>query len=165
MEGQMNKTCSACGRMYPATPDCFYRDSRGVDGFRKSCKECDKKAMRTWVESNPDRIRERNRRSHAKHRPYADLVPHTLTFDKYTEICAAFAKRCAYCGRDGRMEMDHVIPMSAGGGTTPDNVVPACISCNRSKHNTPMKEWYQQQSFYSEEQLSHIQSVLSGDNV
>jgi hypothetical protein len=47
--------------------------------------------------------------------------------------------RCRYCGRssqgDGvRLEVDHLVPVSRGGPTTPDNLVTACFHCNRSKH-------------------------------
>jgi 5-methylcytosine-specific restriction endonuclease McrA len=31
------------------------------------------------------------------------------------------------------LELDHVIPESAGGAATPDNIVLACRSCNRRK--------------------------------
>lgn len=42
--------------------------------------------------------------------------------------------RCRYCGtRGGRLECDHVIPLSRGGVTEEDNLVTACIHCNRRK--------------------------------
>lgn len=41
---------------------------------------------------------------------------------------------CQYCGtRDGRLECDHRIPLSRGGSDHDDNLVTACLSCNRSK--------------------------------
>ncbi|WP_347271652.1 HNH endonuclease [Rhizorhabdus histidinilytica] len=49
---------------------------------------------------------------------------------------------CRYCGvRGARMECDHVIPYSAGGQTTLDNLVTACRSCNRSKGAKSLEEW------------------------
>jgi 5-methylcytosine-specific restriction endonuclease McrA len=44
---------------------------------------------------------------------------------------------CAYCGAPAQ-ELDHMVPVSAGGSNTIDNVVPACRPCNRSKHARPM---------------------------
>ncbi|MFQ5859346.1 MAG: HNH endonuclease [Anaerolineae bacterium] len=43
--------------------------------------------------------------------------------------------RCAYCRTTEencglRMHVDHIIPESAGGPTTPDNLCLACFSCN-----------------------------------
>ena len=45
--------------------------------------------------------------------------------DKYT---------CQYCGKETRqLTLDHVIPRYKGGEHTWENVVSACISCNRHK--------------------------------
>lgn len=43
---------------------------------------------------------------------------------------------CRYCGETPpryALEIDHVIPISAGGKTTDDNLVTACLPCNRRK--------------------------------
>ncbi|WP_025915818.1 HNH endonuclease [Herminiimonas sp. CN] len=49
---------------------------------------------------------------------------------------------CAYCGhRGGRLECDHVIPVSKGGHHGEDNLVTACFSCNRSKRAKSVSEW------------------------
>jgi 5-methylcytosine-specific restriction endonuclease McrA len=42
---------------------------------------------------------------------------------------------CQYCGVQGDLTFDHVIPRSRGGRTTWDNVVAACSSCNLRKAN------------------------------
>jgi hypothetical protein len=45
--------------------------------------------------------------------------------------------RCTYCGRGPDqgvlLEVDHVVPRSAGGEDTLDNLVTACWDCNRGK--------------------------------
>lgn len=44
--------------------------------------------------------------------------------------------RCQYCGntrRSDELTFDHVIPVSRGGGKSWDNIVTACIDCNRKK--------------------------------
>lgn len=44
--------------------------------------------------------------------------------------------RCRYCGtKKGPFNTDHVIPESKGGPTRHDNLVTACIPCNRKKDN------------------------------
>jgi 5-methylcytosine-specific restriction endonuclease McrA len=44
---------------------------------------------------------------------------------------------CAYCGRSANT-VDHVVPRSRGGGTTWENTVLACGSCNnRKRDRTP----------------------------
>ena len=41
---------------------------------------------------------------------------------------------CCYCKKtEGPFEADHVLPKSRGGTTTLDNLVCACMACNRSK--------------------------------
>lgn len=40
--------------------------------------------------------------------------------------------QCAYCGRPAA-EVDHIIPVSAGGPSTLHNLAAACRSCNRRK--------------------------------
>jgi len=42
---------------------------------------------------------------------------------------------CQYCGVQGDLTFDHVIPRSRGGRTTWENVVAACSACNLRKAN------------------------------
>lgn len=45
---------------------------------------------------------------------------------------------CQYCGHKGKkseLNIDHLVPRSRGGGSTWENVVVACIPCNRRKAN------------------------------
>lgn len=45
---------------------------------------------------------------------------------------------CRYCGRKApevALHVDHVIPVSRGGPSTPDNLVAACIDCNSGKRD------------------------------
>ncbi|WP_226997142.1 HNH endonuclease [Tessaracoccus aquimaris] len=49
---------------------------------------------------------------------------------------------CAYCEAVGTaLQRDCVLPVSRGGRYTLDNVVPACPSCNASKHNDEVTGW------------------------
>ncbi|PCD77308.1 HNH endonuclease [Pseudothioclava arenosa] len=46
--------------------------------------------------------------------------------------------RCQYCGCEGELTFDHVIPRSRGGVTSWENVVAACAPCNLKKANKPL---------------------------
>lgn len=49
---------------------------------------------------------------------------------------------CRYCGATGvRLECDHVIPVSRGGGHDDSNLATACFDCNRSKRDKLLTEW------------------------
>jgi hypothetical protein len=46
--------------------------------------------------------------------------------------------RCEYCrvsqaGQEAEFHIDHIIPVSAGGPTTPDNLALACVGCSLRK--------------------------------
>ena len=49
--------------------------------------------------------------------------------------------RCYYCGNEGKLTVDHVIPLARGGTNWPDNLVLACPHCNSSKGNKRVDDW------------------------
>lgn len=53
---------------------------------------------------------------------------------------------CAYCGdvaEDGCvLTLDHVLARDLGGSNDSTNLVTSCLSCNSSKQNKTMREWY-----------------------
>jgi hypothetical protein len=69
-----------------------------------------------------------------------------VSLDEWGTLRAAiFARddyRCTYCGaRGGTLECDHIMPLSRGGRSTPDNLTTACLRCNRSKGRRTREEW------------------------
>lgn len=73
---------------------------------------------------------------------------------------ARFDHCCAYCGRQGDLEVEHVVPISKGGQHHLGNIVPACHSCNSNKRSKDAHAWFKDQPFYSEHRWQRIQSVL-----
>lgn len=77
-------------------------------------------------------------------------VPKTMMLRQYANISAdpKFCRRsvllrdrfcCQYCGQRFEahdLTYDHLVPRSAGGRTTWDNIVTACIPCNAKKRDT-----------------------------
>jgi 5-methylcytosine-specific restriction endonuclease McrA len=48
---------------------------------------------------------------------------------------------CVWCGREvwrRDLTVEHVVPRSRGGHTTPDNVLVACRSCNKRRGSRPV---------------------------
>lgn len=55
-------------------------------------------------------------------------------------LLSYFHGQCAYCSNQATT-WDHIVPISKGGRTSPDNVVPACASCNSSKGDRDVMTW------------------------
>lgn len=54
--------------------------------------------------------------------------------DKYrAEVFMRDGSACVYCGSTDRLCLDHVVPVTLGGWTKPDNLVTACKKCNSGK--------------------------------
>lgn len=52
------------------------------------------------------------------------------------------ARCCAYCGAEGALTLDHLVPRVAGGADSGDNAVWACRSCNSSKGGRDFIRWW-----------------------
>ena len=76
------------------------------------------------------------------------------------QIKESWDHKCAYCGSEEDLTLDHVTPQSKGGPDTTDNVVCCCRSCNHSKGHEEWKLWYVQQDFYSEEKFDKIEEWM-----
>lgn len=71
--------------------------------------------------------------------------------------------KCAYCGSDQRLTIDHIVPQSKGGLDVTKNVVCCCHSCNQDKSHTPWEEWYFSQEFFSMERYEKIKQWIKPD--
>jgi HNH endonuclease len=50
--------------------------------------------------------------------------------------------QCTYCGSQENLSYDHLIARTRNGPDIPDNVVMACKSCNSSKGDKGVYEWF-----------------------
>ena len=93
-------------------------------------------------------------------------LPDTLTIEQYDENLDHFDYKCAYCECEltpDNHHMEHVYPISRGVyGTTKENCIPSCDSCNSSKHAKTLAEWYVWTDNYSFERLLKIHEITSG---
>lgn len=88
-----------------------------------------------WRRQHPDRAQQHSasRRALKKNAPVNDLTP-----EQWEAIKQHYGYRCVYCQRKmKRLSMDHITPLSKGGSHTYTNIVPACRSCNSTKHDGP----------------------------
>lgn len=52
--------------------------------------------------------------------------------------------QCYYCGKKTaykNLTMDHVLPLTRGGKSTKDNLVPSCKKCNTAKKSMMPLQW------------------------
>lgn len=94
----------------------------------------------TWAKEHPEENRLRCAKRHAlkySNTPTDEL----LTLAQWHDVLTQYNGHCAYCDREAKLTLDHVIPLSKGGTHSKNNVVPACGHCNSSKGNKTVEEW------------------------
>lgn len=138
----------------------FAGDTREkVLNFTRRWREANKEAVaeynREYVQSHQDYFRQAAQKRTARKKQ----VENSFTLAEWENAKKYFNDSCAYCGkRLQRLTQDHFIPLSKGGAYRKDNIVPACKSCNSSKHTNDFKEWYKGYKFYD---VSREQAILN----
>lgn len=70
--------------------------------------------------------------------------------------------RCLYCGAtpaDRPLHVDHVKPVSDGGGNEPHNLVTACVDCNGGKSDVPLDQRRLAPTMSSEDAKDHADQI------
>lgn len=71
-----------------------------------------------------------------------------LTVELWNWLKDVYGQCCAYCGVSGEpLTVDHIKPISQSGSHRIDNIAPACLSCNSSKHTVPIEDWLKRQGW------------------
>jgi 5-methylcytosine-specific restriction endonuclease McrA len=97
-------------------------------------------ASRAWHKANPEKccaMAAKRRALKYSNTPISEM----LTSTEWLAILAEANGHCAYCGKETKLTLDHVIPLSKGGKHSKDNVAPVCGHCNSSKGNKNLEEW------------------------
>lgn len=140
---------------------CEYYGANKVEALRKQrefrekhpleMRKLDQKYSRKYYKNHKKEHAERQRAYRAtgkgwlamkrgvhKRRAKAKNRKATLTADQWQKTIAAQRKRCNVCGKlfsqNSIPTIDHIIPLSKGGGLTFENVQALCQSCNSSKN-------------------------------
>jgi hypothetical protein len=114
------------------------------DGHRTVCRQCRADYDRRRYSANRQSMRARQREYHrtnpgvawaACHRVRAREYGLCLSTDYLTpdDLIAQWGDKCVYCQIAPFQEIDHLIPVAAGGSHTLLNVLPCCRKCNRVK--------------------------------
>jgi len=124
-----------------------------------------------WRNNNPERWKELKRkdyeahpetakRSHIKRkhsvRAAGEFPPHDVIKHRM-----GLLRGCCYCGKQGDLTLEHVVPLSKGGTNEPVNLLGACWKCNVSKNNKNWLEWFLTKPFYSLVREIQIRSLTA----
>lgn len=111
--------CLHCGKVYNHWEHYFLH--------HMVCQHC-KQVDSTW---EARRVLTANLRTRYHHM-YKPL-PATLTLPQWLATIYDFDGYCAYCETKHLELLEHFMPTSHRGGTTVNNVLPTCMSCNNKK--------------------------------
>ncbi len=89
------------------------------------------KNLLRWIKDNPSKWRAQYHRRRARLAASAGA----FTAHEWDILCAYYRHRCLCCDQQVPLTVDHVIPISAGGANTIDNIQPLCRSCNSRKND------------------------------
>lgn len=161
------KTCTYCGKNLPATTEYFARVSAKPDHknvkLRTQCKDClkvkqNERRRRQSEDPNFHTYYDKNKLKmlvqNINFRTNGNVLVSDIenVFQEYRDINGAL--RCIYCNReitdDKMLHLDHFISVKLGGKSIPENIVPACRYCNRSKWDEDVILWYKNQLFFNE---------------
>jgi len=155
------KVCNVCGVPKPLTE--FPKNGKFKDGstrYRADCKECynisrkiNKKKLSKFLNNTKHRTGEED----------------GYSLEDWKDVMLYFRGRCSYCGRKQsrsvKLTKDHVVPVSKGGKTVRENIVPSCERCNSSKSGSDFEEWYVKQEFYSDDRMKKIDKWIKGGGI
>lgn len=129
------KVCRLCGRR-KAVSDFLAGKAQKPSS---ACASCRRNKQRQHVRSYYARLSP-DKRHEVTHKRRAEAYGVDHVAYSRTAILKRWGYACAYCGAHAT-HLDHVDPLSKGGGDIEANIVPACASCNLSKGAKTLAEW------------------------
>jgi 5-methylcytosine-specific restriction endonuclease McrA len=103
-----------------------------------------------------------NKRIHVNaRRAKAKQLDRSFSLNDWKKCKQYFDNKCAYCGKEKKLEQEHFIPLINGGEYTINNIVPSCRQCNMSKLDRDFFEWYPNYRYYSKGREQNILKYLN----
>ena len=164
------KRCSKCHEEKPATTEFFGFSSCLRGGLTWYCKECTAKVNKKRYDRDRESIISKQIE---RNKTYSLISVHekriksgaacTLTITEWIECLEFFGGLDAYSGRPMiHLSLDHIVPLSKGGGHEKYNVVPCDGPINLWKHDYDMEEWYRREIFFDKDRLAKIKEWMNG---
>lgn len=106
--------------------------------------EHSRRRSREWRQSHLEYDRKRSQKRRSQKRE----LPATFTVADWDRALKYWHGVCAYCGNppglfdtNSVLHQDHFVPVTKQGPYTPENILPACQTCNLGKHNSDALQW------------------------
>lgn len=130
-------------------------EARQPRGHRVTPEELKAIKERSWEENEARKVKHHNSRAKKAN------LPATLTPVQWLETVEYFQRKCAYCQKNEYTILEHYIPLGHGKGTTADNCVPACGSCNNIKQSWNPNATYGPDMERMKEGFARVQAYLA----
>jgi 5-methylcytosine-specific restriction endonuclease McrA len=149
-KGSNPATCSSICRGARLSTQLQGKKYRPAKVYERECSQCGQMFIGRMRPSTCSACSRRSKHWHGKFRdrcrhagvPYTPGVTPLKVFlrDGYRcQLCGcATPKRLRGTYKPNAPELDHIVPIAAGGGHTWDNVQCACRSCNHQKRDKPL---------------------------
>ena len=131
--------------------------SKNSKRWRDANKDLISAKGKRWKEEHPEERRLHWQKREARKR---NLLC-TFTVEQWEGAKTYFQNTCCYCGEVKTLHQDHFLALSNNGEYTRYNIIPACQSCNCSKHTKRFSEWYPKQIYYSPKREQRILEYLN----
>lgn len=146
----IEKRCPKCSKIYPATPEYFYRHARKKDGLNNWCKECNRKGCQKYMQTEKGKVI-RRKYQHSKkgkqtqkryttsingqqtRRNCALQSKYNFTLKEYNQLFQQQNGRCAICRKPETASNQYGIRVLAVDHNHKTGKVRAllCDRCNR----------------------------------
>ncbi len=121
------------GKIYWLFEDRLYRDSEGLAADEvKALLLTRKKQQRSRIERAKTIAASPTAMSNVGRTRSRTAIPDDVKLLVWQRDQA----RCVKCGSNVELQFDHIIPVSLGGASTPENLQILCGTCNRAKSNS-----------------------------
>ena len=157
--------CKVCDKVYVRSPQRF-KNAAIKRKENKNWGNKNRKPSALKRKYNPSKKAEYDKKyrssekgkSNCKNRKYKYRSLNkdsNFKIEDWRKLLSGFDNKCAYCGSENDMSIDHIIPISKEGTSHIYNLLPACRQCNRKKGVKNIHD------FCSPEKIAEIKRILS----
>ena len=152
----LEKVCTKCKQA--KSLEAFRIKDKVTQRRRSECRCCEQAKKTARLQAEPEKLRAQSRtwnkryyerRKEVKGEVFQALVKQKtwrnraakfgaigdVTLEDFERLCQEADGKCLCCGRKARLTMDHIVPLSKGGGNDISNIQPLCMTCNNKKND------------------------------